>query len=367
MEKPTVLVVDDEPNNIKLVRQILENNFRIRIATNGKEALERVSIDPKPDLILLDIMMPGMDGYDVCQQIKANLCTKDIPIIFLTAKTESDDIVKGFEKGAVDYLFKPFNRKELVARVNTHVELKQSREKILIQNKALIEAVAIREDVDQIIRHDLKAPLNAILGYPQLLLQKETLTEKEKRYIHNIQKAGTRMLNMIDLSLDLFKMERGHYQLKAVSVDLLKVIEEVSKGLDQLKNIQNVNVEITDAGLAIKKDKKMSVLADELLCYTMLTNLLKNAIEASPVGGKVTVNLDQKESLIIRIHNENTVPENIQEDFFKKYVTYGKNTGTGLGTYSAKLITEAQNGKIKMETSDHVGTTIFIEFPCYSS
>lgn len=127
-EKKLVLVVDDAPANLQIVRSILKDDLRIRVATSGAKALELVKIDPLPDLILLDVMMPEMDGYEVCAILKAAPETKDIPVIFLTGKTETDDETKGFEVGAVDYIHKPFTPAVVKARVHTHLVLRESRE-----------------------------------------------------------------------------------------------------------------------------------------------------------------------------------------------------------------------------------------------
>ena len=363
MEKPTILIVDDEPNNIKLASQILQSRYKIRIAVNGKEAIERVRIEPIPDLVLLDIMMPNMDGYEVCRQIKSDPLTHEILIIFLTAKTESEDIIKGFEQGAVDYLSKPFNRGELIARINTHLELKLSREKIQQQNKELIEATTLREDIDNIIRHDLKSPLNAILGYPQLLLKRENLSEKGKNYVQRILTSGTRMLSMIELSLNLSKMERGAYEVVTVPVELLALVGEAAVELEDLLKMRQIHLMINVSGRPSSKHDSVLIEGETLLCHTMLVNLIKNAIEASPNEEVITVDIEQKESVTLRIHNKNAVPEEIRQTFFAKYSTSGKSKGTGLGTYSAKLIVETMNGQISMKTSVEEGTVLTIEFP----
>ena len=133
----SVLIVDDIPENLQLLGNILlNNNLDVGFATNGYEALENVALN-KPDLILLDIMMPGISGITVCEKLKENPDTRDIPVIFLTAKAQSEDVVKGFEIGAVDYVTKPFNASELVARVMTHLELKKSRDLINEQKKSI--------------------------------------------------------------------------------------------------------------------------------------------------------------------------------------------------------------------------------------
>src|SRR3954447_25496386 len=126
-QRQTVLVVDDAPPNIQVVNSILKNTYKVRIATNGEKALESVKMSPPPDLILLDVMMPGMDGYEVCTHLKTDPLTKDIPVIFLTGQTETSDETRGFEVGAVDYIHKPFSPAVVTPRVHTHLALREIR------------------------------------------------------------------------------------------------------------------------------------------------------------------------------------------------------------------------------------------------
>lgn len=142
--KPTLLLVDDTPDNITLLCSLLGGQYRNKVATNGQKALKIAFAEPHPDLILLDIMMPEMDGYEVCRQLKANPATKDIPVIFLTAKTQEDDETKGFELGAVDYLTKPISPPILMARVHTHLALKYARSSLEEQNENLEKQVEQR-------------------------------------------------------------------------------------------------------------------------------------------------------------------------------------------------------------------------------
>src|SRR5271155_3729642 len=132
-QKKTVLLVDDAPANIQIVNSILKDIYKIRIATDGAKALALVKVAPPPDLILLDVMMPGMDGYEVCTQLKADPTTADIPVIFLTGQTEIEDETRGFEVGGVDYIHKPFSHAVVQARVNTHLNLRGIREQLAQQ------------------------------------------------------------------------------------------------------------------------------------------------------------------------------------------------------------------------------------------
>ncbi len=362
ISKPIILAVDDAPTNIDVVKGIFAEDYIVQAAVNGKMALEIVE-KKKPDLILLDIMMPEIDGFMVCRHLKSNPDTASIPIIFVTVVTETEDIIKGFNLGAVDYVTKPFNPTELRARVRTHLELKNARKKIKTQNKKLIEAAKLREDVDHIFRHDLKNPLQAVLTCPQLLLKNQNLTEKEIKYINTIYEAGCRMLDMINRSLDLFKMGSGAYQLNFVPVDIIKVISIIESEVDEIRKEKNIQIKTELSGRPLNQEDTFVIIGEKLLCYSMLVNLIINAIEASPENESILISINKNESAIISIHNKGVVPEEIRDKFFAKFTTSGKTAGSGVGTYSAKLISEIQRGNINMTTSETEGTTIKIQLP----
>jgi len=186
-EKPLILIVDDEPKNLQVLGNMLrERDYKVSAATNGRQALEMTDIS-HPDLILLDIIMPEPDGLQVCKQLKASEEKKDIPVIFLTAKTDTEDIVKGFELGAVDYITKPFNLTELLARVKTHLELRKAqKEMIKLEQKNALLAMAITAN------HEINQPLTVLQGNLELFqnsIDKTKLTDKQLNYLTKMEKS----------------------------------------------------------------------------------------------------------------------------------------------------------------------------------
>lgn len=371
--KPKILIVDDERFNINILVDILKHDdYKTIVAKNGEEALRRaVSADP-PDLILLDIMMPGMDGYEVCTRLKSDEKTANIPVIFVTAMSEVEDETRGLELGAIDYITKPLSPPIVKARVKNHLSLKLAREKIEnqkreleVQNMQLTEAANLREDVERITRHDLKNPLNAIIGFSEvLLMKKDNFTEAESEYIRIIRDSGYQMLTMINRSLDIFKMERGIYQFNPDSVNILGVIKKIINEIQDIALKKDLNADVLLNGKAPDDADVFPVWGEELLCYSMLSNLIKNAFESSPQGEQIAIALSEAEgNALIRIHNKGSIPENIRNCFFEKYSTAGKTGGTGLGTYSAKLIAEAHSGSIAFDTSEENGTTLVVSLP----
>jgi signal transduction histidine kinase len=215
--------------------------------------------------------------------------------------------------------------------------------------------------VDLIIRHDLKSPLNAIIGAPAILMKKDFPADQIK-LLKMIQSSGHKMLKMINLSLDLFKMERGLYQFQPQEMDLLKVVNDiVSENQNEIRT-NNFSITISIKGRLAEKTDSFSLKAEKLLCYSMLANLFNNAIEASPKGETIAITFEKKDVPSVSIHNRGEVPRPIRENFFGKYVTSGKTIGTGLGTYSAKLIAETQGGSIHLDTSEEKSTTVTVKF-----
>ncbi|MBF0626896.1 MAG: response regulator [Magnetococcales bacterium] len=354
-----ILVVDDEPTNLKLLYGVLHHEYILVFARNADEMLRHAA--DGPDLILLDVMMPEMDGYEACARLKADPATRDIPVIFVTARVQIEDEVRGLEVGAVDYLTKPIQGGVVRARIKTHLQLQQALRIIQRQNEELRTAARLRDDVEQIVRHDLKGPLNAIIGMPGALIAEWQLDEERARSLQIIEDAGFRMLEMINRSLDLYKMERGSYVVTAVPVDLLMVVRRILSELNRLLHFKKMTMQIRVQGHPPAELERFEVMGEELLCHSMLSNLLKNGVEASPRGGSLVVDLAVVDGMArIRVINTGSVPQGIRDTFFDKFVTSGKSHGVGLGTYSARLIAMTLGGTIQLDCSREGETVIEI-------
>ncbi|MCK5717109.1 MAG: hybrid sensor histidine kinase/response regulator [Thiomargarita sp.] len=352
---PKILIVDDVPTNLKILIEGLRNpDYEILVATSGIIAL-KIAKTEIPDLILLDVVMPEINGYDVCAQLKNDTQTRHIPIIFITTQNTSEDETKGLELGAVDYISKPFSLPTVHARVKTHLKLKQAYDELEIKNLALKENVVLREHVERITRHDLKSPLNGIIGSATFIMDDENLTAKQKKMLKLIEESGYKMLGMINRSLDRYKMEKGGYQYKPVPFNILPILHKVCSDLKNLSDLKKLSIVIPS------NMTPFIIQGEQLLCYSMFANLLKNAFEASPPSETVTISLIAKqETAIISFHNKGVVPADIRDCFFEKYTTSGKSDGTGLGSYSARLMAETQGGSIHLDTSEDIGTTVTI-------
>ncbi len=223
------------------------------------------------------------------------------------------------------------------------------------QEEALRSAVRLREEVERMSRHDLKTPINSVIAMSRLLREGGKLGREDDELLGSIERAGYRVLNMVNLSLDLFRMEQGSYEFRPRPVDLALVAQRVAADLESQAASKGVRVEVRAAGAR-------TAHAEEPLCYSMLANLIKNAIEASPDDTQVTVTVEALKGgiLAIHVHNHGAVPEEVRPRFFQKYATAGKSGGIGLGAYSARLLARIQQGDILLHTSAAEGTTLSV-------
>ena len=358
----TILVVDDTEISLDVLNEALNADYNVLLAASGQEALQKAE-DFTPDLILLDILMPAMDGYQVCRQLKKNKSTRDIPIIFVTVKGEVSDELHGFDLGAVDYITKPISPPIVQARVKTHLALNAARKRLETQNRELLQAARLREDVNRITRHDLKGPLNSIMLTAEIMSQAPGRGSKDLDDLKLIDRAAHRMLIILNDSLGVFKMELGCYELEPEKIDIRSITQKILDDLQALSSIKKLTTRVSLHGAPSPDSDRFFVQGEEALCYSIMDHLIRNAMEASPQGGEVNISFDSREQAVIKISNQGAVPEEIKDRFFAKYVTQGKKQGTGLGTYTAKIMAEVQRGEISFESSPQNGTTLKVCLP----
>ncbi len=358
LSRASVLVVDDVATNIEVIAGILKSEYAIKVAISGRKALEIANGPNPPDLILLDVMMPEMDGNEVCRQLKANPATRDIPVIFLTARDQADDVVDGLDLGAVDYVVKPAQPAILKARIRTHLRLSQARRDLTRQNQVLSDNARLRDDIERITHHDLKNPISAIAHTAELMLLDSDWPNAQRERLELLEGAARHALDMVTLSLTLYKIEQGQFQAETTRLALGKLLDTV---------VQEIKVQFAWKPVDIMLDIPLEqhALAEAALCRSIFANLLKNAVEAAADDSVVRIALTRVGGeCLVEVMNQGAVPTSIRPRFFDKYVTHGKSGGTGLGTYSAKLLTEAQGGHIDLICDDTQDSTqVFVYLP----
>lgn len=356
--KPTILVVDDTRDNLELLAAIFKDEYRVKVATNGSKALEIAQSDTPPDLILLDIMMPGMDGFQVAQSLRMHPASEHIPVIFVTAMTDQDARLRGMELGAVDFVTKPIDPSALKVRVRNFMRYVELHLQLQADYDQMMAAERLKEDVERITRHDLKGPLAGVLALVQGLAESANLTEGQVEQMRLLEETTLQVLDMINLSNELFKIETGRFTLRPQPVAVVDIVRRIAKLMRRAFAGKDLQVVVaTPRGVP---DDSLQAVGDPMLCYSLFQNLIKNACEAAPEGSRVTITVFPGAQRQIKIENEGVVPTPIRETFFEKFATAGKQNGTGLGTYSARLLAKAQAGDISMETSDAEKSTRLI-------
>ncbi len=341
MSQGRILIVDDVPENIKLIGSALrEKDFDISFVTNGHEALQ-LAAEADFDVILLDVMMPDMDGFEVCRQLKAQQTRKDIPVIFLTAKTESEDIVRGFKLGAVDYVTKPFNLAELVARVGTHVELKRSREIIQKQNNEHKELI-------HVLCHDLANPLGAIRGLLEIQNGLNPIRDEMTSAVDNA-------LSLIETVRKIQSLDANKYQMSWKPVDLQGAFSLAAIILNSKLHAKRIT-------LARDIPPGLSVVAESVsLVNSVICNVLSNAIKFSEPGGTIEITAGTTPDgrhvrIAIKDHGIG-IPKQILDNLFNmsqptmRVGTKGE-MGTGFGMPLVKRFVASYGGTVEVESKD---------------
>lgn len=363
--RPTILVVDDTPDNLMLLSNLFKDEYRVRITHNGQKALDICQSNDPPDLVLLDIMMPDMDGLEVAHHMREHPLSESIPVIFVTAMNSDEARLKGMALGAVDFVTKPIDPDILKPRVRNFMHFVELHKQLQINYDAMLELARLREDVEHITRHDMREPLAGVIGLLQALEEEDAMSNKQIAQLRVIEETALQALNMINMSTELFKIETGRFRLNAKPVKIASI-------LHRIVDISRATFAEKHLSIAIDTDQLVGeeisqVLGDAMFCYSLFQNLIKNACEASPEKAQVTVTLNNVNPLEVVIVNKGAVPVEIREHFFEKFITFGKQGGTGLGTYSARLLTEAQNGTLTLQVSEPENkTTITVKLPRYS-
>ena len=398
--RPTILVVDDTPDNLALMSGLLTDEYRVKVASSGEKALRIAASDSPPDLILLDIMMPGLDGYAVCERLKADPRTARIPVIFLTAKSDMEDEKRGLELGAVDYITKPISPPIVMARVRNHLSLKAMTDSLRDQNEYLerevarrmCEQMAIREIAVQNLQleaatrmkseflanmsHELRTPLNAIIGFSEVLRDglAGELEPRQKEYANEILASGGHLLALINDILDLSKVEAGKMTLDLEPLDVAALIQgglQVVRGT-AIAHRQRLSAQVADdLGEAWLDGRKVKQI---------LYNLLSNAVKFTPEGGEVRVEarrVTRKASpdgragpcleLMVKDSGIGVSPED-QARLFEPFTQIDSTLarryqGTGLGLAMVKRLAVLHRGSVELRSVPGEGSTFTVWLP----
>lgn len=353
----TILIVDDEISNINVLIDLLQNQFRTLVAKSGTCALKIMQTDPQPDLVLLDIMMPNMDGFEVCQRLQADPKTAEIPIIFITGKESAQDETKGLELGAVDFIRKPFSPPVVLARIQIHLALQQ-------QKIDLIQLNTLKNRFLGMAAHDLRSPLNSIYGYSDILLTM-SLPEMEKRqYIQTIHDASHQMLNLINDLLDISVIESGHFNLRSTLANLAELVAA---------RLQLIRLTADKKGVQIITDLQSTPLIsfDVDRMAQVIDNLISNAIKFTPSDSTITLLTGQEgERVFFQVIDQGKgIPDTERHRLFMAFQKLSirptaNEKSTGLGLSIVKNIMDAHQGEITVVNGSEQGAIFTCYLPC---
>lgn len=354
----TILVADDNPTNLNLIAHFLHRGgFRIVTAKSGDEAYF-VAENERPDLILLDVLMPGlMDGFETCLRLKKNNKTSNIPVIFMTSLTDMQDKVRGFQCGAVDYICKPIQQEELLARIQTHLMLQR-------QKNELIRLNSEKEMLFSVIAHDLKDPFNALFGYADLLMNfYHTYDDGQRiKYIGYIKEMSEKLYTMMEDLLGWARSLSSGVIRKSESIRLSTIVEQASETLLVHARNKGIDVEINVCESDV-------ILGDSNMISVVLRNLLSNAIKFTPKNGKITVfsGSDADDVVLIVEDSGVGIPEERIVDLFSDkgcFSTPGtlNEKGAGLGLMLSREFLRLNGGSMKVESTEGKGSRFIVTF-----
>ena len=358
----SVLVVDDTADNLRLLTGVLEQmGHEVRPVMSGAQALLAARHSP-PDLVLLDVTMPEMSGYEVCARLKADPQLKDIPVVFLTALSDIADKVKAFEVGGVDYITKPFHLEEVQARVRTHLALRNANVQLSQSYAKLQKLEQLREDLVHMVVHDMRSPLTVLSGHLEFLKNEcEKLSPEAADDLQAAMQGAQVVARMANDLLDVSRLEEGKLKLKLAEHDLGGLAEKVRCSLRGFQRGRSIELEVASPTVAA---------CDSGLVQRVLENLVSNAIKHTPAGSAISISVGSNEQRArVSVSDRGPgVPAEARQTIFEKFGVVSTRQqdryhSAGLGLAFCKLAVEAHGGTIGVEPREPEGSTFWFELP----
>ena len=362
-----VLIVDDVPENIQILVHLLsEKGLKVNYAESGIKALKAIK-NNIPDLILLDVSMPGMDGFEVCEKLKKDPLTEHIPVIFLTAKVDQKDVINGLEIGAVDYVTKPFNANELISRIFTHLELKLNRDIITRQNEELSRLNEVKNQLFSVISHDMKNLFNNILFGTESLEKEIEYFEKNEiiqmaRVIHD---SARRAFSLLQNLLDWSRSQMQSISYNPVPAEIVMLVNQSIALFRPTVKKKNISFNVNSHG------KSFQALADMEMVKAVLRNLLSNAIKYSHTGSTIDITVTEKAEVVlveIKDHGVGMNPEQViklkkADQSYQSTPGTQNERGSGLGMLLIRDFVEKNNGAFDFESTPGKGSRFWFTLP----
>lgn len=354
-----VLIVDDVPQNLQVLGSMLEHaGFETAFASSGAEAL-RLAESMILHLILLDVMMPEMDGFEVCRRLKSMASTRDVPVIFLTARTETEAVIKGLTTGGVDYITKPFNERELLARVRTHIGLQRARQALAVAN-------ATKEKFMSIIAHDLRAPLATMITASEMSLDPDVKREDHLRLLAGLNRSAKHLYQLTETLLDWARLQHEQMQVSLTRLDVFAVASQEVELLADVAAAKTITI-------TVDSRNPLYARADAAMTSTLLRNLLSNAIKFTRAGGSIDIKGHRADATIALSIVDTGVGMNARQ--LARIFDLGRvgsagstrgtadERGTGLGLIMCREFARKNGGDLTIESCERMGTTAIVTLP----
>ncbi|MBE6069296.1 MAG: response regulator [Clostridium lundense] len=393
-----IMIVDDTLLNLKLLADLLsEHGYQVQPVSSGVKALKSVVME-KPDLIILDVIMPEMDGYEVCRRLKLDEHSRDIPVIFISALDEAANKVIGFKAGGVDYITKPFQKEEVLIRVETHLSLSRLQQQLQARNvqleeeivqrkraeEELLKAQEERRRLDYIMEHDrvkteffgnisheLKTPINVIFSSLQLYesnlkgCSNRNISSNCSKYINTMKQNCYRLLRLTNNLIDITKIDVGYFEIYKINSDIINLIENITLSVADY---------IESKGLSIIFDTDIEekiIACDPDKIERIILNLLSNAVKFTEPGGEIMVSIENgMENICIKVKDTGRgIPEEKLNLIFERFVQVDRSLtrdheGSGIGLSIVKALVELHGGTIYANSQIGYGTEIIMHLPC---
>jgi len=364
-QQSSVLIVDDNTKNLKVLADILrDKKYKVAMVKDGRSALDFIA-RKKPDIVLLDIMMPGMNGFEVCRQIKAEPSVKDIPVIFISALSDSADKVKAFEAGGVDYITKPFRKEEIFARVNIHLKLKHAREELLQSNELLRSANATKDRLFSVIAHDLRSPLASLSQTLDMMVTHSELFDEDRRtaFMNELRASAGRICMLLEDLLYWARSQQGETVCRPSVLDIAQLVERSVRLLSSAAEAKSIR-------LYSEIKAPVTVFADADMVMTVIRNLISNALKFTPESGEIRISAvsDGKTAEIsvsdtgVGISKENINRLFRSDETFSTSGTRNEK-GVGFGLMLCKEFAEKNRGSLRAESTEGTGSVFVFTLP----
>jgi len=362
----TILIVDDQPDIIDSMTDYLMNerqNYKCLQAINGKMAIE-VALIRMPDLIIMDWDMPLMNGYEALLALKSNPETSHIPVIMATGRTAPEDLDKALNSGAADYIRKPIEKQELLARVRTCLGISKYISEIKNQNEKLVDLNREKDGLMNVVAHDLRSPLCSVVSFVDLIKAENNLNQNQIEYLNLISSVINDGMHFIDDLLDVHAFEYENSKLKVTSINIHDFVNDWIKKFEHELKRKNQRLELNIDTV------NNHFATDPSLLSRLLNNLASNAIKFSPTDSSITITLEESDvSLIISVKDEGPgISQEDQKKMFKRFqrlsaMPTGGESSNGLGLSIVKTIVERLRGQITVRSEMQKGTEFTITLP----